>query len=46
MSPTAALRIILALCVAAMLAAPARAQEYPARPIVLVVPYPPGGGKT
>jgi tripartite-type tricarboxylate transporter receptor subunit TctC len=42
-SRRAAFRII-ALCVAAMLAASARAQDYPSRPIMLVVPYPPGGG--
>src|SRR5215467_12740991 len=43
-SPTAALRIILTLCLAAMVPAAARAQDYPLRPIMLVVPYPPGGG--
>jgi tripartite-type tricarboxylate transporter receptor subunit TctC len=43
-SRTAAFRIILTLCLAAMPAAPARAQDYPSRPIMLVVPYPPGGG--
>ncbi len=41
---TAARSIIFILCLAALLAAPARAQDYPARPIMLVVPYPPGGG--
>jgi tripartite-type tricarboxylate transporter receptor subunit TctC len=40
----AAFRIILALCLAVALAAAARAQDYPSRPIMLVVPYPPGGG--
>jgi tripartite-type tricarboxylate transporter receptor subunit TctC len=40
----AAFRIILALCLAAAFAAVARAQDYPSRPIMLVVPYPPGGG--
>jgi tripartite-type tricarboxylate transporter receptor subunit TctC len=39
---------IIALCVAAMPAASLRAEDrlsdYPSRPIVLVVPYPPGGG--
>jgi tripartite-type tricarboxylate transporter receptor subunit TctC len=43
-SRSAALRIILALCVGPALAAAARAQDYPSRPIMLVVPYPPGGG--
>jgi tripartite-type tricarboxylate transporter receptor subunit TctC len=43
-SRTAAFRIIITLSLAAMLAAPARAQDYPSRPIMLVVPYPPGGG--
>ena len=43
-SRPAAIPIILALCAAVMLAGPARAQDYPARPIMLVVPYPPGGG--
>src|SRR5215831_3266319 len=35
---------IIALSVAAMMAAPARAEDFPSRPIMLVVPYPPGGG--
>src|SRR5215471_9292934 len=43
-SPTAAFRIIFTLCLAALLAVPAHGQEYPSRPIMLVVPYPPGGG--
>jgi tripartite-type tricarboxylate transporter receptor subunit TctC len=43
-SRTAAFRIILTLCLAAMSAAPAHAQDYPSRPIMLLVPYPPGGG--
>ncbi len=30
--------------VAAMLLSFAQAQEYPGRPITLIVPYPPGGG--
>ena len=32
------------LCVLALAAAPALAQDYPARPIRLVVPFPPAGG--
>jgi tripartite-type tricarboxylate transporter receptor subunit TctC len=43
-SRPAAFRIILALCLAPASAAAARAQDYPSRPIMLVVPYPPGGG--
>jgi tripartite-type tricarboxylate transporter receptor subunit TctC len=43
-SRPAVFRIILALCVAATCAAATRAQDYPSRPIMLVVPYPPGGG--
>ncbi len=35
---------IVLLCLGALLAMPARAEDYPARPIMLVVPYPPGGG--
>ena len=35
-------RLLVAACLA--LAASARAQEFPSRPIMLVVPYPPGGG--
>jgi len=42
-SRPAAFRILLALCLAA-LAVAARAQDYPSRPIMLVVPYPPAGG--
>src|SRR5215471_17910244 len=37
-------RTVLALCLAAVFAAAACAQDYPSRPIMLVVPYPPGGG--
>jgi tripartite-type tricarboxylate transporter receptor subunit TctC len=36
--------IALGVLLAAPLAGGARADEYPARPIMLVVPYPPGGG--
>ncbi len=43
-SKNAAFRAILALCLAMVLAAPGRAEDYPSRPIMLVVPYPPGGG--
>jgi tripartite-type tricarboxylate transporter receptor subunit TctC len=38
------IRVILAAWLAAPFAAPGRAQDYPSRPIMLVVPYPPGGG--
>src|ERR1043166_856971 len=41
---SSAFRIILALCVAVAFAAATRAEDYPSRPIMLVVPYPPGGG--
>jgi tripartite-type tricarboxylate transporter receptor subunit TctC len=36
--------MILAAWLAAAFTVPARAQDYPSRPIMLVVPYPPGGG--
>ena len=39
-----AVRSLAALLFALALAVPALAQEYPARTITLVVPYPPGGG--
>ena len=35
--------LLIALTLAALAAAPVMAQNYPARPIKLVVPYPPGG---
>src|SRR5499427_9085400 len=44
MTSRSAVRIILALCVAVACAVAARAEDYPSRPIMLVVPYPPGGG--
>ena len=39
-------RTALAMLLAAVLgvSAPARAEDYPTRPITLIVPYPPGGG--
>jgi len=41
------LSIIAALSIAAILAAaPARADDYPNRPITLIVPFPPGGSTT
>jgi tripartite-type tricarboxylate transporter receptor subunit TctC len=39
----AALRLVL-IAVAALLSSPAPAEDYPARPVTLVMPYPPGGG--
>src|SRR5262245_3678154 len=44
MTSRSAVRIILALCVAVACAVAARAEDFPSRPIMLVVPYPPGGG--
>src|SRR5215470_3936856 len=44
MSRSAIVRMLLAAALAATLSLAARAQDYPARPIMLVVPYPPGGG--
>src|ERR1700757_5298703 len=38
------IRVILAAGLAAPFAVAGRAQDYPSRPIMLVVPYPPGGG--
>jgi tripartite-type tricarboxylate transporter receptor subunit TctC len=43
-SRRAAFRLSFALCLAVAFAASARAEDYPSRPIMLVVPYPPGGG--
>jgi len=39
-------RTVLAMLLAAVLGAraPARAEDYPTRPITMIVPYPPGGG--
>src|SRR3954452_16535440 len=34
----------VAFCALACMSAPTSAQDYPTRPITLVVPYPPGGG--
>jgi tripartite-type tricarboxylate transporter receptor subunit TctC len=39
-------RICLALAAAAMTAGVALAQDYPTRPITLIVPFPPGGNNT
>jgi tripartite-type tricarboxylate transporter receptor subunit TctC len=44
MSRSAIFRMLLATCLAATLALAARADDYPSRAIMLVVPYPPGGG--
>jgi tripartite-type tricarboxylate transporter receptor subunit TctC len=41
MQPTIRLRLAALLLLAGML--PAQAQEYPSRPITLIVPFPPGG---
>src|SRR6202166_4038701 len=37
-------RMLLAASLAAVLSVAALADDYPSRPIMLVVPYPPGGG--
>jgi tripartite-type tricarboxylate transporter receptor subunit TctC len=42
--PTAPLRLFLGACLAVALAVAARADDFPSRPITLVVPYPAGGG--
>jgi tripartite-type tricarboxylate transporter receptor subunit TctC len=42
--PIATLRLFLGACLAVALAVAARADDFPSRPITLVVPYPAGGG--
>src|ERR1700726_413532 len=44
MSRNAVVRLMLAACLAVAAGVAARAEDYPSRPIMLVVPYPPGGG--
>jgi tripartite-type tricarboxylate transporter receptor subunit TctC len=44
MSRNAIVRVLLAACLAAMPATLAGAEDFPSRPVTLVVPYPPGGG--
>ncbi len=39
-------KLLLSALVAAFVAAPACAQDYPARPVTFVVPFPPGGSTT
>ena len=42
MSRNAVVRLMLAACLAVAAGVAARAEDYPSRPIMLVVPYPPG----
>lgn len=45
MKPSLYSMLVVPLCVAGILAChPAHAQTYPAKPIRLIIPYPPGGG--
>src|SRR5689334_6274267 len=44
MSRNAVARMLIAACLAVAPIRSAGAQDYPSRPITLVVPYPPGGG--
>src|SRR5215813_6741428 len=44
MSRLVAFRIVCVLCLVAAFVVPARSSDLPSRPIMLVVPYPPGGG--
>jgi len=44
MSDSRTLFLACLACVQAFMVLPARAQDYPARPIRLIVPWPPGGG--